>query len=800
MLRGFSLFILLLLFSGYAGAALEHGELAVFAITDAGEALTASLSLDIKKGGGRVWTSVEPLVGTSTQTTARIAVDLARNYSSEVDKYDFLFGIASEASLVEGPSAGAAMALLAISMLQDKQIPGDVGITGTITEDGIVGGVGVVFEKAREASKHGLKLFMVPSGETQQIIREDSVLESINLSSYALENWRLKVVEVNTIDEVLKYAFEDIEKIDINKTAREIPDFVPKAITFSPDLWRMQELTSRLVEGASTEVKEAKKALSTTLLNKPGVVGVLLTALSTAESDAKQADILLDQNYLFSAANFAFLSKINASFVKSISEKPSIIEPASTIFELRLLNLKKELEGLKGDLNSFIAVEQVEWHIGAQQRLSWAEQKLQEIEKKRTLADGFGVISEEALLLAIQDLEFAIAWIDVTKEFFLISQQSERKALIDDFFREELDAFLVRAEDGLSAIEEQELEQAKEKVETAKIKKALGWNAAAAFDAVFSLSLSDAALFSKGKNLPELKERLNNGIAELDKKIAESNENFVWAQLYLDHARFFSKSIAYYEEFGQVGKALEAGKNGVSLIFLAENLFEVTSQIKEHYSQLGAENLWKRPITDSGEKQARKETQLEYLIVIALLVFILIVLLGIIVVLARNIAYYKTVSVGNQIDYLQGKKRMLEAELAKERISRKEFEKKSGLLDEKLKELNEQKENFSSAIIKIENLRAMLLSNNTALRRIRVQCAKGIVVKSQFEAEEKELRKKISELKKEIKRQEALIEKGVFVGKKIVPVEKNARVQVIKKKKNNSKPLKKVIKKKNNGR
>ena len=87
-------------------AVLSEGGMKIFAVTSDGQGLSADLHLKIATGTGKVWVDVEPLVGTSTQSTALIASHVAKNYSGDVDNYDYFFDINSNASVVEGPSAG----------------------------------------------------------------------------------------------------------------------------------------------------------------------------------------------------------------------------------------------------------------------------------------------------------------------------------------------------------------------------------------------------------------------------------------------------------------------------------------------------------------------------------------------------------------------------------------------------------------------------------------------------------------------------------------------------------------------
>jgi predicted S18 family serine protease len=67
--------------------------------------------------------------------------------------------------LIGGPSAGAATTVATIAALQSTQVKHDVAITGTIEEDGYVGQVSSVFDKAIAADKNGMALLLVPRGQ-----------------------------------------------------------------------------------------------------------------------------------------------------------------------------------------------------------------------------------------------------------------------------------------------------------------------------------------------------------------------------------------------------------------------------------------------------------------------------------------------------------------------------------------------------------------------------------------------------------------------------------------------------------
>ena len=96
-------------------------------------------------------------------------------------------------------------------------------ITGTIDEDGNIGAVGAVFEKALAAERNGMRFFLVPEGESVVITYEKKVEErrifgfvirrvyyvpkEIDLKQYFGDSMR--VVEVGRIEEAYKYMIGD---------------------------------------------------------------------------------------------------------------------------------------------------------------------------------------------------------------------------------------------------------------------------------------------------------------------------------------------------------------------------------------------------------------------------------------------------------------------------------------------------------------------------------------------------------------------------------------------------------------
>ncbi len=191
------------------------------------EGTTMDITVDIRDSGkGLVLVDTGIPTGVDFQTAAKTAVKVAQSVTkADLSKKDVIFSISpsnannttNELEAVDGPSAGAAMTTLLISELQNKKMNPDVVMTGTINQDGTIGQVGGVPEKAQAAGKYGAKTFLVPVGqatyseetchESQQgpILYRSCQSEQKPLSNYTEQKFGMKVIEVNNIMEALQY-------------------------------------------------------------------------------------------------------------------------------------------------------------------------------------------------------------------------------------------------------------------------------------------------------------------------------------------------------------------------------------------------------------------------------------------------------------------------------------------------------------------------------------------------------------------------------------------------------------------
>ena len=140
------------------------------------EGVITNLSLEIIPGRGRVLVNTEPLMGEVFQDTAILAKEAAEKISGKsLNNYDMIFSISAPAEIpgVDGPSAGAAMCLLALSIINSQSLRSDIALTGTIQLDGTIGAIGGLPEKAQAALDAGSTVFFIPGENAQMTVYEE---------------------------------------------------------------------------------------------------------------------------------------------------------------------------------------------------------------------------------------------------------------------------------------------------------------------------------------------------------------------------------------------------------------------------------------------------------------------------------------------------------------------------------------------------------------------------------------------------------------------------------------------------
>lgn len=203
----------------------------------------ANLNIEINRGTGRVFMETYPFTKLDTQMSTHFAREIACDYlDKDCKNYDFFYTIKSSSAIIGGPSAGAAITFLTIAQLQNRKIPDDFSITGTINHGGLIGRVGGIKEKIEAASQLKLKRVFIPKGEryhsdTSAISMNISdqgeitdIYENKNISNNKTDlveygkKLGVEVIEVSTIRdlvcEILKDSdacFDEVAQVNVNE-------------------------------------------------------------------------------------------------------------------------------------------------------------------------------------------------------------------------------------------------------------------------------------------------------------------------------------------------------------------------------------------------------------------------------------------------------------------------------------------------------------------------------------------------------------------------------------------------------
>lgn len=189
------------------------------AVDNDGNGVAVKFIVEARNGTGKVLTNIDKLLfWVDTQQSIQIAKSVAEEITKiNASEMDLTYTIDSNATIVGGPSAGAALTLATIAVLQNKKINDSVSITGTINPDGTIGKIGGVLEKAQAAKSVGMKLFLVPKGQGKESYlkpnekcaeRPGFVYCETTYSRVDVdisENAGIQVKEVENVEDAIKY-------------------------------------------------------------------------------------------------------------------------------------------------------------------------------------------------------------------------------------------------------------------------------------------------------------------------------------------------------------------------------------------------------------------------------------------------------------------------------------------------------------------------------------------------------------------------------------------------------------------
>jgi uncharacterized protein len=148
-------------------------------------------------GSGHVYVETFPLAEIDLQASTRVAAIIASTVANvSFWSCNFYASIRSDSPIVGGPSASGVTAVAFVAALLRLPINESVVMTGMIMPDGSIGPVGGVYYKLQAAISRGARMFLVPYGQTTDIVYTvvaqrvgpltvyRTVSQTVNLTSY----------------------------------------------------------------------------------------------------------------------------------------------------------------------------------------------------------------------------------------------------------------------------------------------------------------------------------------------------------------------------------------------------------------------------------------------------------------------------------------------------------------------------------------------------------------------------------------------------------------------------------------
>ncbi|MFC1454746.1 S16 family serine protease, partial [Candidatus Undinarchaeota archaeon] len=471
---------------------------------------------ELVPGKGRILMTSEPFTAIDTQVSGKAAVDAALDYTGlELGSRDVIFTFYSDATFVEGGSAGAAMAIETVAILEARRLKKNIVITGGIEADGKMIPVSSILEKMHSAKNDNM--FIIPNGQTRierivPILKEDDGMMIradervvIDLEDYARRHWDLEVKEVGTLEEAMEvvYGFENLTSereyevvLDEREMAQEEEVFV-----------RMAEYFLTEANGIIIELPESEE--------KSNIV----------ESILKSEECLI-KGYTYSAANKAFRAVIDA---RVLMNKNGDIEALKSEIFTRLDGMKIP-EGYRSQ-NHFL--------VAARERYSWA------LGEKRIIE-----LTEEP---SIERLEMVRAWLDISEE--LLKEVDDGKKEFSTELARLSEKKTAEAKEEIAAdfVLNQDTYASTTLLNAAEYERERGWYYEAGYDSMNA----KARAFCIGDQY-ELEKMAKKHIVEAEEYVlaAEEEELGFWARQYLGEAKIslFENSTRNACAFGMMAK------------------------------------------------------------------------------------------------------------------------------------------------------------------------------------------------------------------------------------------------------
>lgn len=183
----------------------------------------ADLYVEIRPGNNRVFIDTFPVSKLDTQLSTRFAKDVACQFTGrDCSNLDFFYTFRSPAPTIGGPSAGAAVTVLTISVLQGLKLKDDVLLTGTINSGNMIGPVGGIPQKVQAAASINASKVLVGAG-SYALSNEDVSKGNDSLLGDVKEN--VSFGNITLSKNVDEYPVPVIEVSDLRDAVYEMTDW-----------------------------------------------------------------------------------------------------------------------------------------------------------------------------------------------------------------------------------------------------------------------------------------------------------------------------------------------------------------------------------------------------------------------------------------------------------------------------------------------------------------------------------------------------------------------------------------------
>lgn len=310
---------------------------------------TANVHLEIKPGTGRIFMDSFPLTNIDTQASTRYAQQIACDFlERDCSNLDFFYTIRARSNIVGGPSAGGAITVLTISLLEGIVPNENVIMTGTINSGGIIGPVAGIEEKVKAAKDKGFKTVLIPKWSV--VTSTEELLEFLNSTdnqtfnlSYA-DNFTLDGIEIKSIS-TLEEALKEFIGKEYETSNKEL--VIPE---------EYQNIMKRVAEQLCNRYYSIKSEIPVYSLNQ--------SVLNLTEYQMNLSNHSLQNADYYSAASFCFTanSGIRAMQLQNYSNSSK---------EIMVKDIEKKAKDLLNDLSNreLNTISDLETYIIVKERL-----------------------------------------------------------------------------------------------------------------------------------------------------------------------------------------------------------------------------------------------------------------------------------------------------------------------------------------------------------------------------------------------------------------------------------------------